>query len=531
MPFVKRQPNATAPSITFDAADSHRRRIDPAPTSVTAFIGRTLYGPTNEPTAVRSFPEFQNQFGGIWPQSQLGFAIRHFFLNGGTKALIVRLHHHATKAVLTLPSNEATDEPGIQLEAANEGAWGNRLEATVDYDISPEVADASRRFNLTLARLPDPTASEAPLIERHTNLSTAPEDTRFLPRILSVSSQLARVRSIAPNATRPTLGSDPTAPSDEPTPVLGTGGSDGQTLTEDDFIGSGTEAQSKGLYALANTDLFNLLNIPPYANEGQDVDASVRTAATELCERRRAFHLMDPPSTWTTHEDAVAHHQELTGTGRNAAVFFPRIRLQRGPQDATPDTFPPAGAVAGVFARTDADRGVWKAPAGMRAGLRGVTELSATVHDDENAALNELGINCLRSFPKNGCFIWGVRTLVGTPSGASEWQYIPVRRMALFLEESILHGTRWAVFEPNTPRLWAQLADSINAFLHSLFQLGAFQGETPWEAYFVKCDHETTSREDVAAGRVQIQLGFAPLKPGEYVLLHLQLRSASDEDK
>jgi phage tail sheath protein FI len=178
--------------------------------------------------------------------------------------------------------------------------------------------------------------------------------------------------------------------------------------------------------------------------------------------------------------------------------------------------------VAGLYARTDGDRGVWKAPAGTEASLIGVQALSYQLNDRENGSLNPLGVNCLRSFPVYGAVSWGARTLRGADQMTSEYKYVPVRRLALFLEESLYRGTQWVVFEPNDEPLWAQIRLNLGAFMNSLFRQGAFQGKTPREAYLVKCDRETTTQDDINRGVVNILVAFAPLKPAEFVVIRIQ---------
>jgi Bacteriophage tail sheath protein len=186
------------------------------------------------------------------------------------------------------------------------------------------------------------------------------------------------------------------------------------------------------------------------------------------------------------------------------------------------ETVVPCGIVAGVMSRTDSQRGVWKAPAGLDAALSGVRGLQVNLTDDENGLLNPLGINCLRSFPVSGRVVWGARTMRGADQLADEYKYVPVRRTALFLEESLYRGTQWVVFEPNDEPLWAQIRLNIGAFMQNLFRQGAFQGRTPREAYLVKCDKETTTQNDINLGIVNILVGFAPLKPAEFVIIKIQ---------
>jgi phage tail sheath protein FI len=181
-----------------------------------------------------------------------------------------------------------------------------------------------------------------------------------------------------------------------------------------------------------------------------------------------------------------------------------------------------SGTIAGVFARTDATRGVWKAPAGIEAALRNVPDLDYKLTNEQNGVLNPLGLNCLRNFDVYGNVCWGARTLEGADQQASQWKYVPVRRIALFIEESLFRGTQWVVFEPNDEPLWAQIRLNVGAFMHNLFRQGAFQGTTPREAYLVKCDSETTTQDDINRGIVNILVGFAPLKPAEFVIIRIQ---------
>jgi hypothetical protein len=281
-----------------------------------------------------------------------------------------------------------------------------------------------------------------------------------------------------------------------------------------------------GLYALEKADLFNILCIPPYLATG-DVDTSVVGGATAYCEKRRAMMLVDPPSDW---KDKTAAKSKFTdplvdnvGTrNKNAALFFPRLKQPNPLHSNQIEEFVPCGAVAGIFSRTDSQRGVWKAPAGLDATLVGVPQLSVPLTDLENGELNPLGVNCLRAMPAAGRVVWGARTLQGDDRLASEWKYIPVRRTALFIEESLYRGTQWVVFEPNDEPLWAQIRLNLGAFMQNLFRQGAFQGKTPAEAYFVKCDKETTTQNDINLGIVNIIVGFAPLKPAEFVIIKIQ---------
>jgi phage tail sheath protein FI len=306
--------------------------------------------------------------------------------------------------------------------------------------------------------------------------------------------------------------------------------SDGDPLQKDTFTPPNGETEKKGLYALeqlyASDGLFNILCIPPYTSTW-DVDASLVSDAAAYCEKRRAMLLVDPPSTWrdksTARERFTDPNQDNVGTrSRNAALFFPRLRQPNPLRGGQIEVFAPCGVVAGIFARTDTQRGVWKAPAGLDATMVGVPQLSVPLTNEENGELNPLGINCLRSFPAAGRVVWGSRTLRGADQLADEWKYIPIRRLALFIEETLFRGTQWVVFEPNDEPLWAQIRLNVGAFMNGLFRQGAFQGLTPKDAYFVKCDRETNPQSDVNKGIVNIVVGFAPLKPAEFVIIKIQ---------
>jgi phage tail sheath protein FI len=241
--------------------------------------------------------------------------------------------------------------------------------------------------------------------------------------------------------------------------------------------------------------------------------------------------IVDPPAAWGANKETAAAKARdglsalgLTGVeARNAALYFPRVQESDPNLDGQLDVFVPCGIVAGIMARTDTNRGVWKAPAGLDASVNGVSALQVNLNDAENGMLNPLGINCLRYFPPvSGRVVWGARTLRGADQLADEYKYVPVRRLALYMEESLYRGTQWVVFEPNDEPLWAQIRLNVGAFMHGLFRQGAFQGQTPNDAYFVKCDKETTPQDQINLGIVNIVVGFAPLKPAEFVVIKIQ---------
>jgi len=285
-----------------------------------------------------------------------------------------------------------------------------------------------------------------------------------------------------------------------------------------------------GLYALDEVDLFNILCIPRTGIVGttppQLTDAqatAVIVEATNYCLRRRAFLIVDTPLGIDTIDEIQAWMTQHAGLrNRNLALYFPRVQVPDPLDEFRPRSFGASGTMAGLLARIDGTRGVWKAPAGLEATLSNVQLLDYRMTDTECGVLNPLGINCLRTFATSGNLAWGARTLVGMDAPASEWKYVPVRRFALFLEESLFRGTTWVVFEPNDEPLWAKIRINLKAFMMGLYRQGAFEGATPDKAFYVKCDGETTTALDRELGIVNIEVGFAPLKPAEFVVIKIQ---------
>jgi len=501
--------------VTTTSAPAHV--IPGVATSIAAFVGRALRGPVNTPIAVQSFAAFAQTYGGLWNKSRLAYAVQDFFFNGGTSALVVRLAHpDATAARITLPGNTLT------LAAASPGAWGDALAAVVDDNVSAAVAAqlglaTSDLFNLTLCD------AGTGAIEQHQNLSVK-NSARRVDTVLGTASQLVgALGGLPPQPPAPhlppgaglTVWTDPQAHT-EATPGSG---ADGGELDAADFVGPTSETAKAGLYALDHADIFNLLTIPPY-QALLDVDAAVIAAAASYCEKRRAMLLVDPPSVWTSAEAVVAGATALGSRSANAAVFFPRL-VEFDAQAGLLQSIAPSGAVAGVIARTDAQRGVWAAAAGSSATLENVTGLSLALTDGEINQLNDAAVNALRSLPSSSAAIWGARTLGGS-NGDPQWRYIPVRRLALYIEASLESGLQWVIFEPNGPPLWSQIRESVSSFMLGLFRQGALQGATASEAFFVQCDAQTTTQADIDRGIVNVVVGFAPLRPAEFTVVRLQ---------
>ena len=533
----------TYPGVYVEEVPSGVRTITGVATSITAFLGRARRGPLNRPVTVNSFADFERVFGGLWSESTLSYAVRDFYLNGGSSAIIVRLFNPTEDG----PNRVTAAGGGLSLEAKYEGSWATALEVTAhapDDQLAGELAEdlkvePDQIFNLSVN---DRTTG----IREVFNTVTIVESRRRIDRVLDNQSALVRVPRDADGVPElPAAFAIPTpdAPLDftlTPDPEVADSNADnldGEVLSADNYLVPegdvpdhrtdyvGSTSRKQGLFALDDADLINLLCIPPFSFD-VDLQPAIWSAAGAYAATRRAMLLVDPPEDWTNVESARDGLSSISGelgpNKKNAALFFPRLRKANPIRGNQVEDFAPCGTVAGVFARIDGQRGVWKAPAGLEAGLVGVPALSVLLSDDENGQLNPLGMNCLRMRPAAGPVVWGARTLAGHDLLASEWKYIPVRRVALFIEESLYRGTQWAVFEPNDEPLWAELRLNIGAFMQNLFRQGAFQGRTPREAYFVKCDKETTTQNDVNLGVVNVLVGFAPLKPAEFVVIRLQ---------
>ncbi|MEO6729694.1 MAG: phage tail sheath C-terminal domain-containing protein [Ferruginibacter sp.] len=539
----------TYPGVYIEELSSGVRTITGVATSITAFIGRARKGPTDEAVQIFNFGDYERKFGGLWDKSTMSFAVRDFFLNGGGMAVIVRVHNGALPAELRIPTGQPDPDDELNLVAVDPGTWGDKLGVTIDYNTKDKNAPLpdNKLFNITIIE-------DGGLNEKFFNVTLDKTKSGYLPRVLEQGSTLVRVKKDAQGkdimpAFRPLetpknvvvgpqspLASPPMSPVGSP-PGAASSSTDGSHIGDAQIFGAGMEANKTGMFLLEKTDLFNILCIPPYTSSDPptitldpdekptDVSTDLIAAADAYCKKRRAFFIVDPHSTWKTMSDASDGLSTLVYpklTSNYSGLFFPRLKQTNPLKKNQVEEFVPCGAVAGIFARTDGQRGVWKAPAGQDATLVGVDQLSVPLTDSENGVLNQIGINCLRSFPVYGRLVWGARTLEGADQLASEWKYIPVRRTALFIEESLYRGTKWVVFEPNDEPLWAQIRLNIGAFMHNLFRQGAFQGKTPREAYLVKCDKETTTQNDINSGIVNILVGFAPLKPAEFVMIKIQ---------
>jgi phage tail sheath protein FI len=512
------------PGLYIEELPNPSRAITAAPTSITAFVGYTHpfrgecadNGDWGKAVRIFDFAEYERKFGGLYRSSfidsSLAYAVNQFFINGGTDAYVVALQpkyfrigalgtaeviepaEGALSGILfkarelTDASNKMTITIG-NVRASTGGVndtadiivtYGSKMESFRDVKLGTSGSDsiANRLKSSGLVRIaPEPAAAGYPPAFTIAGTSESLELGNLLPRLYAFTT------------SRPS-----------------------------DFIDA-----FKADSSLDKVDIFNLLVVPGVA------DAGIWSAAVAFCERKLAFFIMDPPASVASDNSGAASglgtiHTVATGntvprTFPSAALYFPYVKSM-DPVTGDEIELPPSGSVAGVYARTDTRRGVWKAPAGLEASILGTTGVvdRGRMTDMRQGLLNPLGVNVLRSFPGSGTVIWGARTV---NTAIEQWRYVPVRRTALFIEQSLLRNLGWVVFEPNDEPLWSAIRFSIENFMLSLFRQGAFQGLTPSQAFLVKCDRTTTTQTDIDLGIVNIVVGFRPLKPAEFVIIKI----------
>jgi len=526
-------PALTYPGVYVEELSSGVHTITGVATSIAAFVGYAAQGPTNKAVLVSSSTEFANIYGGLSNNlgipNYLGYAVNQFFANGGSQAYIVRVVWDGTITTAVTPAPavcataQATVGGSLALFASSPGQWANGTSTSGIY--VAVILQPSPATGFTIQVLD----SSANVLENFVNLSVDPTNPEYVvTAINNDSNYITFIDPAHPSAVIAT----PTKPT--ATAATGTalaGGADGEVLIpggNGDFelaIGSNpTATNAFGVHLLDRVDIFNLLCVPG------ETDVPTIQNLQAYCAAKRAFYIVDCPQTATTallNSDgpfgSPVPTTGLTGSGSaNSAYYYPWVLAPDPLMSNRPALFPPCGFVAGIYAATDASRGVWKAPAGINASLTGVLGLQYNLTDGESGELNPQAVNCLRDFKTYGTVVWGSRTLQGNDNTGSQWKYIPIRRLALFLESSLYDGTQWVVFEPNDETLWGQIRLNVGSFMQGLFLQGAFQGTSPQQAYFVKCDSENNPQSSIDQGIVNILVGFAPLFPAEFVVIQIQ---------
>jgi hypothetical protein len=477
--------------------------ISRLPTARTAFVGRTLRGPVNFPVLLRSFAEFQHIFGGLWQPSLLGYAVEQFFDNGGREAIIVRVVNGARSATLTLKA--ATQS--LRLQALRPGTR-EFLRASVDFDnIAPEE---TALFNLTVQRVRAQGTGQVEDQEILQRLSMTPTDERHCLRVIA---QSALVRAVGPLPTqRPDRTLDPASGLATAYANSNTDGDDGAQLTDYDLIGSSIDRT--GIFALHHAEHFNFLCIPPLSRD-LDVGPSALLVAARYCKERRALLIVDPPAGWQTADDALSGMHQWDFCNENALMYFPRV-LAHDKLRGHFESFAPCGAVAGMLARADELSPVWLTPEREEPVTRPGFRPACLVSEDRRMRLAELGVNTILAVRSGVRISVRPRTLAAGNSANPDWRYLSARRLALFILNSIEHGTRWTGAARSLTEVAETLTAQVRAFFEALQEAGAFGTRRGEEAFFVICDARVNVSCPPGGGDIQFVVGFAAARDHEF---------------
>ncbi len=519
-------PTYTAPGVYVEEIPSSQKVLTSAPTAVTAFVGFTATAPTDDPRdpeglaprLVTSWPQFEALYGGFVDGAMLPLSVYGYFLNGGAQAYVVRVPNaepSGKPATLALPAADRALGLPVAVESVEPDA---DISVVVSSDDAPEDLEGPTTFTITVLEGDEP-------VETHRNLdlggardaatvvnktSTKVKLTITLDEDADLASQLELLR---PGTY--------TLEKAEPVKVPVTGRK---------FAGS--EAARTGINGLAIAEDVTIVAVPDLVTACTRADGTldlglwkaVQTSLIAHCEQHaNRMALLDAPPGMTPQQIKEWRSDVAQYDSAFAALYYPWIKVENplGSGATAEVLVPPSGHVAGVWARTDETRGVWKAPANDT--IRGVLDVERSVTQTEQGFLNPIGINAIRPFGTRGIRIWGARTLASD----TDWQYLNVRRLFNMVESTILEGTQWAVFEPNDVTLWEGVKRTLTGFLHGLWQSGALFGSTADQAFFVRCDETTNPPESIDAGRLVVEVGLAPVKPAEFVVFRISQNKQS----
>lgn len=501
-------PEYLAPGVYVEEIDAGAKPIEGVSTSTAGFIGETERGPT-EPKLIVGFESFRRLYGGSIDNSYLPDAVEGFYGNGGKRCFVCRVVSKSSKTaslILKSKGEGPAAKDSLKISAIGPGQWGNNIAVKID-----DVAGPSKEPNpfkmivmywkeapkTPIEDPTDPTKSgkQPDLIEVYDNLTPNSSSSDFYETRINGRSSMVTVKKLKNDL--------PTAKGLVP---LATG-DDGSKIALVDYKGDPSAPPGKrtGLTAFKEVDEISLLCAP---NENDIV--GLNSALVQQCEILKdrfailqADQSADSPGKLTPPLDS-----------KYASFNYPWIKIV-DPVSGSEKVIPPGGHIAGIYARSDAERGVHKAPANEI--IRGALKIQFPVTTGDQDMLNPRGVNCIRSFPGRGIRLWGARTTSSDPA----WKYINIRRLFIFLEESIEESTQWVVFEPNDQKLWARVKQSITDFLTRVWKDGALMGVTPEEAFFVKCDETTMTPDDIDNGRLIILIGVAPVKAAEFVIFRI----------
>jgi phage tail sheath protein FI len=513
-------PTYLSPGVYIEEAQSGSRPIEGVGTAVAAFVGLAAKGPFNQPTLVTNWNQFTTSFGDFVDGSYLAHSVYAYFQNGGGNCFVVRVgddgsdgNGHAggngRRQQQALPAAPRAELGGYRVLAIDGGARSG--------EISVEVAEAGGEspsedmFKLVVRRNGEVTEEydRATTGRGKTNVATMVNAASKLIKIEETATG-GQLEKPAPGTTA-TLSAPPAPPPPAAVPS--------PRLSADDYVGD--VADRTGFGGLEAVDEVTMLCVPDlmsaYQQGALDLEAvqAVQLAMIAHCELMGdRMAILDPPPGLNAQQVKEWRMEGAGYDSKYAALYWPWLKVM-DPASGSSMFMPPSGHMAGIWGRNDDTRGVHKAPANEV--IRGALSLEVQITSKEHDLLNPVGINCLRTFPGRGIRVWGARTLSSDPA----WRYLNVRRLFNYLEESILDGTQWCVFEPNDRALWARIRRSISAFLVNEWRKGALFGNTPDESFYVKCDDETNPAESIDAGQVLCEIGVAPVKPAEFVVFRL----------
>lgn len=513
-------PEYLRPGVFIEEIERGPRPIEGVPTSTAAFLGAAERGPT-KPLMVTSYKEYSRYFGGVFGASNfLPYVVSGFFENGGKRLFVSRLVGQEATPAQAVAGN-------FLLRAAGAGGWGKRVWTTVRPSTTLDKTKTPVGFRLSVAyfgeadEIYDPfdRANDArtprPYAEDYDDLVVDERSPDYYGKRLNFIDMDKGSKNQGPDASAliVLVRKSGVAPGTAPgmfSGLLSDEGADGGELNVTDYVGdsAGQRREQQGLAAL---------ELDPYREVALVYAPSVDTATQQKiighCERMRFRFAVIDADKGSSNPAALDPRTTITDSSY-AAFYYPWVAIS-DPSTGARKVVPPGGHMIGVFARTDVERGVYKAPANEI--VRGALDLEYDINDGHQETLNPRGVNAIRRFPGRGIRVWGSRTLTSN----SLWKYVSVRRLFIFLERSIYEGTQWVVFEPNDPKLWARVTDTIRLFLRTQWREGALFGRKEDEAFHITCDETVMSRDDILNGRLICEIGIAPVRPAEFVIFRI----------
>jgi len=538
-------PEYLSPGVYMEEVEVGSKPIEGVSTSTAGFLGATERGPL-KPRLITNFTDYQRVYGGYINDSFLTYSVDAFFTNGGKRVYVGRVVSTTNKVAQTHKIKDSNGKPSFILRATGPGSWANRISIKID---KASLSDKnSEWFKLTLhyysteeaknESMKDNSKVKPDSDEIFDNISTNPKSSTYFKKVINGTSNLVTVwasKGYTPGALPNTTSKEFMGTSSEPSPVskdkkdkeeppkaadsgiIDLSSFKGWEETiKDPFDDSVVEVIQTGLLGFTKIDEISIVCAPDEVNvEG------LQGAVTTHCENMKdRFAVLQSKR----DNNVPAKFDQIANTldSKYAAIYMPWVNMI-DPPTGLKKLVPPGGHIAGIYARSDIERGVHKAPANET--VRGINGLQIVIDKGQQSTLNPKGVNVLRSFPGRGVLVWGARTTSSDPN----WKYINVRRLFIYIEKSIERATQWLVFEPNNEKLWARVVATINQFLNGVWRTGALMGTTQNEAFFVKCDRSTMTQDDIDNGRLVCLIGIAPTKPAEFVIFRIAQTKSGTE--